>query len=96
MTNYLNLLCSPELETVVNTSLTSTHFQIAKDALKSGKHLLIKGLLPDPSYKAEKLKLVTEKGLVSYANHIMMYCLCVQKNCELFTVGVLEISYTLR
>jgi predicted dehydrogenase len=93
--DYQNLLGNPEIEGIAIVTPTSTHFQIAKDALNAGKHLFIEKPITSSSDEAEELKAIAAKnGLIIHVDHIMIYHPCIQKIHELLSSGSLgEILY---
>lgn len=72
--NYREMLSDPKLGAVVICTPTSTHYEIAMDALKAGKHVLIeKPMTTDSKKAAEMAGLAEKKGLRLMVAHTFLY-----------------------
>src|SRR3989344_1264552 len=54
-TNYKDLLNNPEIEAVVIATPVETHYNIAKEALEAGKHVLVEKPLTNTVLEAKDL-----------------------------------------
>lgn len=72
--DYQEILSDPEIDAVCVASPTNTHYEVAKDALANGKHVLCeKPLSLDPAECGELQRLAQEKGLVLMVGHIFIF-----------------------
>jgi len=63
--SYQEILNNPEIELVVVNTPDDLHFEMAKQALEAGKHIVVEKPVTQKSEEAEELvKLANEKGLV--------------------------------
>ncbi len=61
----------PEVDAVNVVTPTTTHYQIAKEALNNGKHVFIEKPVTEKTFQAEELReLAKEKGLTIQVGHI--------------------------
>jgi predicted dehydrogenase len=64
----------PGIEAVIIATPTTTHYQLAKRALLSGKHVLVEKPITTSSAEAEELQLLAHrKGLVLLVGHVFLY-----------------------
>jgi predicted dehydrogenase len=87
-TDYHKLLEDRALDAVVIATPVATHFEIARDALKSGKHVLIeKPLTARASEAAELIHIAKKMGRILMVDHTFVYTGAVRKMKELVTGG---------
>jgi predicted dehydrogenase len=78
--NSEDVFSNSEIDAVVVATPVFTHFDLAKKALNSGKHVLVEKPLTDSSIKAaELIELATSKGLTLMVDHTFLYTGAVQK-----------------
>lgn len=94
-TDYQKLLSNQEIQAIAIAVETSSHYQIAKDALNKGKHIYIEKPFTSTVQEAIDLaRLAENKGLTIHVNHIMMYHPCIRKIKDLIDNNELgEILY---
>ena len=94
-TNYKDLLNNPEVEAVVIATPVETHYNIAKEALEAGKHVLVEKPLTNTVSEAKDLvKIATEKGKTLMVDHTFLYLTETEKLKELVSSGELGEIYT--
>ncbi len=72
--NYGEMLADPEIDAVVVATPTATHFQICRDALNAGKHVLVEKPLTQKVSESETLrKLAQKKKLVLMVGHTFLF-----------------------
>ena len=93
--DWREVLDSPEIEGVVIAAPTSTHYEIAMEALKKGKDVFVEKPLASTVVQAEKLAARAEKtGRVLMVGHLMLYHPAIVRLKELIQDGELgEILY---
>ncbi|HEY6046312.1 MAG TPA: Gfo/Idh/MocA family oxidoreductase [Pyrinomonadaceae bacterium] len=93
--DYRTLIADPELEAVAVVTPVATHFQIAKDALAAGKHVLMEKPLTATAREAEELIELAEKNRrVLMIDHTFVYTGAVRKMKEILKSGELgELLY---
>jgi predicted dehydrogenase len=88
--DYAAMLADPELDAVVIATPVPTHYELAKQALEAGKHVLVE---KPPAMKGaemdELVKLATERDLVLMPGHLLLYHPGVVKMKELVDSGEL-------
>jgi predicted dehydrogenase len=73
-TNYDDLLRNPSLDAIVIATPTSSHFPLAKQALESGKHVLLEKPMTGKLEEAEELvALARKKKKLLLVDHTFMY-----------------------
>ncbi|MFX0210622.1 MAG: Gfo/Idh/MocA family oxidoreductase [Candidatus Hodarchaeota archaeon] len=73
-TDYINLLSSPDIDAVHICVPNEFHYQICKDALQQGKHVLVeKPLTLNPKKAFELVDLADNKGLILSVGHIFRF-----------------------
>jgi len=73
-TEYLKLLHSSDIDAVHICTPNETHYQICKDALEVGKHVLVeKPMTLSPEKAYELVDLAEKKGLVLSVGHIFRF-----------------------
>jgi len=84
ITNYGPILEDKDVNAIVVVTPVSTHYQIARDSLKAGKHVLIEKPITDSSRKAKELiRLAGRNGRVLMVGHTFIYNPAVRKIKEL-------------
>ncbi len=94
-TDHRDLLNDPSIEAIVVATPISSHFDLALEALKAGKHVLVEKTLAATSDQA--LRLIEEaqrRNLVLMVDHTFVYTGAVRKIKELVDAGRMgRISY---
>ena len=93
-TDYTTLLSDPEIDAIAIATPVSTHFPLAMEALRAGKHVLVEK--PMASSTEEALRLVDEadrRGLVLMVDHTFVYTGAVRKIKEIVGTGRLGDIY---
>jgi predicted dehydrogenase len=84
------VLADPNLEAVVVATPVPTHFELARQALDAGKHVLVE---KPPAVRGEEMdelvRLAGERGLVLMPGHLLLYHPGVQALKELVDAGEL-------
>src|SRR4029078_12442738 len=87
-TDYRDLIADAELDAVAVVTPVATHFQIAKEALAAGKHVLIEKPLTATAREAEELIELAERNrLTLMVDHTFVYTGAVRKMKEILTNG---------
>ena len=93
-TDYMDLLRDPKIEAVIVATPVSTHFQIARQALNAGKHVLVEKPMASSSGEAAVLvELAASRNLKLMVDHTFVYTGAVQKIKELVAGGDLGELY---
>jgi len=72
--DYNKILQNKDIEGVVISTNLSTHFNIAKDALNAGKHILLeKPVTPSVREAEELVELAKKNGLIFMSGHTFLY-----------------------
>jgi predicted dehydrogenase len=94
-TDYHDLLKNPRIDAVAIATPVSTHFSVAMEALKAGKHVLVEK--PMTATSQEAMRLIDEaerRKLVLMVDHTFVYTGAVRKIREAIDKGSLgEIYY---
>jgi predicted dehydrogenase len=93
-TNYRELLDNPQVDAIAISTPVSTHFPLAMEALRAGKHVLVEKPLTTSSEDA--LRLIEEadkRRLTLMVDHTFVYTGAVRKIKELMTEGRLGDAY---
>ncbi len=92
---YREILADPEVDLVMVATPIETHFQLAKECLEAGKHVLVEKPLTDSEEKANELvALAAARGKVLAVDHVYLYSTAVRKLKELIDSGQLgELCY---
>jgi predicted dehydrogenase len=86
--DYTMVLRDPEIDLVAIAVETSAHYKLAKEALRSGKHIYVEKPFTDNVAQAEELKkLALERKLYIHVDHIMVYHPAVRKIKEIIENG---------
>jgi predicted dehydrogenase len=92
--NHEELLTDPSIDAVAIATPVSTHYELAKQALLEGKHVLIEKPLTATVAEGEELvDLAEEKGKKLMVDHTFIYCGPVRKVAELINQGELGDIY---
>jgi predicted dehydrogenase len=93
--NHRELVEDPGVDLVVVATPVSTHFELAMQALRGGKHVLVEKPLTATSEQGEQLIVEAERrGLTLMVDHTFVYTSAVRKIHELVTAGALgEVYY---
>jgi len=92
--DYRDLLADPEVEAVAIATPVSTHFDLAMETLRAGKHVLVEKPLAETSERA--LRLIEEadrRNLVLMVDHTFVYTGAVRKIKELIAAHSLGDIY---
>lgn len=93
--DYSGLLADPKIDAVAIATPVSSHFELALEALKSDKHVLVEKPLAANSEQASRLMdEAASRNLVLMVDHTFVYTGAVRKIAELVGQGVLgEVYY---
>ncbi len=92
--NPQDIFKDKNIDAVVIVTPISTHFSLAKEALQSGKHVLVEKPLTPTVEEAETLiNLAEQKGLVLMVDHTFLYTAAVKKIKELVDSDVIGDIY---
>jgi len=85
----------PEVDAVIIATPAATHFQLALDALKSGKHVFVEKPLATKVAEVDELgKRAAERGLIVMVGHTFLYNAAVRYVKRMIDAGELgEIRY---
>ena len=73
-TRFDEILADPEIDAVAIATPVSTHFELAKAALETGKHVFVEKPLAASTKEAEKLvRIASRLGLVLMPGHTFLY-----------------------
>jgi UDP-2-acetamido-3-amino-2,3-dideoxy-glucuronate N-acetyltransferase len=88
--NYQDVLSAPEISAVVLATPAATHYALAKEALESGKDVLVEKPLSLHVFEAaELLELAHRHERILMVGHILQYHPAVRKLKELIQSGAL-------
>ncbi len=88
--DYRQMVQDPELQAVAIVTPVATHYQLAKEFLRAGKHVLLEKPMTSTAAQAEELiALAEENGLTVMVDHTFVYTGAVRKMKELVTSGQL-------
>src|SRR5213593_31603 len=88
--DYRKLLADPALEALAVVTPVATHFQIAKEALLAGKHVLVEKPLTSTAGEAEELIELAERNRRTLmVDHTFVYTGAVRKMKEIVAGGEL-------
>ncbi len=92
--DYNQVLSNSKIDAVVIATPTHTHFELAKKALESGKHVLVEKPFTTSVQEAETLiNIAQQKNLVLMVDHTFLYSGAVKKIKSLIdsdTIGKLQ------
>lgn len=87
-TDHRDLLRDPAVEAVVIATPVSTHFELARQALEAGKHVMVEKPIATTSEEAERLiELAERRRRLLMVDHTFVYTGSVQKIKELVLGG---------
>ena len=94
-TDYQKLLADPKLDAIAVVTPVATHFQIAREALLAGKHLLVEKPLTATGREAEELNDLADRNQRTLmVDHTFVYTGAVRKMKEIVASGELgELLY---
>jgi predicted dehydrogenase len=93
-TDFKELVKDPEIDAVVIATPVSHHFPAAKEALESGKHVLLEKPMTATVEESEKLiELAEKKNVKLMVDHTFLYTGAVRKMKELVQSGELGDLY---
>jgi predicted dehydrogenase len=93
-TDHRDLLSDPAVEAIAIATPVSTHYELARQALEAGKHVLVEKPMAASCDEAERLiELAERRGLVLMVDHTFVYTGSVQKIKELVDAGELGRLY---
>ena len=96
-TTYKDLLNDPAIDAVAISTPVTTHFPLAMEALRAGKHVLVEKPMAASIEEAERLIDEAERRkLVLMVDHTFVYTGAVRKIRELIDKGSLGSLYYLR
>lgn len=76
--NYYTVLDDSEVDAVVISSPAITHYEIAREALLSGKHVFVeKPMTLDVKHSEKLVRIADEKDLKLMVGHLMLYHPCI-------------------
>lgn len=88
--DYRDLLANPKVDAIAISTPVSTHFELAMQALKAGKHILVEK--PLASTSAQVLALIEEaerRKLVLMVDHTFVYTGAVRKIADTINSGAM-------
>ncbi len=86
--DYHDILKSSVVDAVVIATPVSTHFKLAKEALESGRHVILEKPMTSKIAEAEELvNLAAQKKLTLMVDHTFIYTAAVRKIKELIVSG---------
>lgn len=89
-TNYKDIMKDTNVDAVAIATLVSTHYQIAKEALETGKHVLVEKPLTSTCDEAQQLiELSKMGGKVLMVDHPFVYTSAVRRMKEIVDAGEL-------
>jgi predicted dehydrogenase len=89
-----DVLFSPAIDAVAIITPVWTHFELAKAALKNGKHVFLEKPLTSNSHQAEELiKLAEQQNLTLMVDHTFLFTGAVRKIRQLIYSGTLGALY---
>jgi predicted dehydrogenase len=87
-TNYQELLADPTLDAISVVTPVATHFRIAGEALRAGKHVLVEKPLTSTGREAEELNELADRNrLTLMVDHTFVYTGAVRKMKEIVVSG---------
>ena len=93
-TDFTEVLESPDIDAVAIVTPVWTHFELAKAALKNGKHVFVEKPFTSNSAQAEQLiELAARKNLRIMVDHTFLFSGSVRKMRELVDKGTLGPLY---
>ena len=94
LSDYREIITSPQIDMVAVVTPVSTHFQLAKEALENGKHVFVEKPFTASVAQAEELvNLAEKKGRKIMVDHTFIFTGAVRKMKELIDGGSLGELY---
>ncbi len=92
--DHIDVIARPDIDLVAIATPVSSHFEIAKLALNTGKHCFIEKPITSSVAEARELvELAEAKGLTLFVDHTFIYTGAVRKMKEIITSGRLGDIY---
>jgi len=92
--DYRDILKSPDVDAVAVITPVWTHYELAKAALESGKHVFVeKPFTSTPQQAEELIELADRKGLKIMVDHTFLFSGAVRKIREVVDAGTLGPLY---
>lgn len=92
--DHMDVIARPDIDLVAIATPVSSHFEIAKLALNTGKHCFIEKPITSSVAEARELvELAEAKGLTLFVDHTFIYTGAVRKMKEIITSGRLGDIY---
>lgn len=93
-TDFLHLLENPKIDAIAIATPVSAHFELAKAALKAGKHVWVEKPMTETSLQARQLVEEAERrNLLLHVDHTFVYTGAVRKMREVVASGDLGSVY---
>lgn len=93
-TDWQTLISDPKVDAVAIATPVSSHFELALQALRAGKHVFIEKPLTETAEQAERLIVEAEsRSLVLHVDHTFIYTGAVRKMRQLVEAGELGDLY---
>jgi len=93
-TDYSEVLSAPDIDAIAVVTPVWTHFELAKDALKNGKHVFVEKPFTSTSAQAEQLiDLAEQKNLQIMVDHTFLFTGAVKKIRQLIDDNTLGKLY---
>lgn len=93
---YKDVFARTDIEAVIIATIPSSHFRIAKQALESGKHVLVeKPLTLDPVEAELLVRIAQTRNLVLMIDHTYLYAPAIRSLREQVRAGMLGSVYSL-
>ena len=93
-TDYSDVLLSPDIDAVAVVTPVWTHYELAKAALASGKHVFVEKPFTSTPHQAEELiELADRKNLKIMVDHTFLFSGAVRKIREIVDTGALGPLY---
>lgn len=87
---YSNILSNPDVHAVIIATPVDTHYELAKQALLNGKHVLVEKPLTSSVETAQELvDIAYSKNLLLMVDHTFLYSGAVEKIKELVEAGTI-------
>ncbi len=92
--DYREIVNNPEIDAIAICTPVFTHYQLAKEVLQAGKHVLIEKPMTSSTREAEELiNLAQQKNLTILVDHTFLFTGAVQKIKEIVDSGELGDIY---
>jgi len=93
--DFAEVVANPDVDAIVISTPVATHFQLARDALQAGKHVMVEKPLATSSAECEELiRTADERDLRLMVGHVFLYNAAVERVSEYISSGELgEVYY---